>query len=69
MPRSDQSQDRTVIPVTFRPRATRALQGYYRLRADECLRLAEEATDPDARDHWLSLANMWTHLTLPPHRQ
>jgi hypothetical protein len=40
------------------------LADWYRQKADECLRFAQEATTEDARDQWLKLANGWSQLAL-----
>ena len=40
------------------------LADWYRRKADECLRLAQEAANEDMRDQWLKLANGWSQLAL-----
>jgi hypothetical protein len=41
---------------------------HYRARAAECLRLAEQSTDPAGREQWVEIANGWTQLALHAER-
>ena len=40
------------------------LADWYRQKADECQRFAQEASNEDTRDQWLKLANGWSQLAL-----
>jgi hypothetical protein len=37
---------------------------FYRLKASDCLRFAEEARDQETRDQWITLADGWPRLAM-----
>jgi hypothetical protein len=43
--------------------------GFCRQRAVECLEAAEAAPDPQVREDWIMLANLWTHMALRAARE
>jgi hypothetical protein len=59
MVRSAENQDRANDPPPADQRAV-----YYRLRAEECFRLAEQSANPELRDQWLRMGNQWTSLLI-----
>jgi hypothetical protein len=50
------------VRAEFLPPEEGMLAGFYLEKAEECMQLAEVATDPRARDQWLKLAEGWRRL-------
>jgi hypothetical protein len=40
------------------------IAAFYRKKAIDCLRFAEETRDPETRDQWITLADGWTRLAM-----
>jgi hypothetical protein len=55
-------------PIVEKPLERDQLTAFYRQKANECLHLAESASDVETRDQWLMLANGWTQLALHSER-
>ena len=55
-------------PQGVPPARRENVAAFYRQKAIDCLRYAEEARDPETRDHWITLADGWTRLAMrqPP---
>ena len=55
-------------PVAAVPGAVANTREFYRQRAAECREIARTASDREAREEWLRLANRWTSLALHSER-
>jgi hypothetical protein len=61
MTQDDQASSRAVQSALQHPEDG-MLGGFYLEKVEECMRLADAATDPRAREQWLRLAEGWQRL-------